>query len=621
MKSKGPLFSQPKSPPFLVVLLGLVLILYSATLNFPFVALDDSKHIWQNPYIRNFSWDRLWFFWKDAYYGLFIPITYNIWGIITKATEIMGLTHPITDISAFLFHLTNVTLHTTNTYLVYKLLKKIHDYLHPSPSHSSISQAVLILAVTPFALHPMQVESVAWVSGLKDVLSSLFALLSLHFFLDAQGEFKNSTQKKSKSTSKSSDFNSKALLGSFIFLFLALLAKPSHVILAPSMAILVLALRGVHLKSKPLMVFFAASLAVGLWLTLKTRAAQPLSRMDFELSTFNQIQLIFSTFGFYLGKIFYPALLAPDYGLTPPRLLNSSLHVLHLILSLLWISSLGIYLKYKAAWSRFLLIGQLWFIIGLLPVSGILPFEFQNLSSVADRYVYFLPMIGICLTLIPLLDRTYLWWIDQKKSKQRFFNFGAISVVGSMVILTFLQILYWKDNESLFKRVIEVNPASYLAYSNLGLHYLREEKWSEAEMNLHLALNAKDDYLPAIANMGALYFKQKNFNKVVSFYTEYFKKLEPAGPGSSATYADMYFNLGAASINLGQIQEGFLSMKKATQINPDHFSAQLYAGKTAFLLKNLSTADWHYRQALRLKPQDPQVIQERDLLRRALTNP
>jgi tetratricopeptide (TPR) repeat protein len=588
-------FLKPPRP-----LLILAFAVFGVTIAFPFIALDDAKHIWQNPYVMSFSLQNLKHFWSGPYYGLFVPFVYNAWSVLALITQGLGLKNEFTVIAAPLFHAANVALHLLNIYLAWILALQIFHRLYPAAGDENSKRA--FVALIPFAIHPLQVETVVWASGLKDVLAAtptLLALIAATAFLP-QPTLGKRNKHPGPSPTIPAFLKKRPALAFNIFAAIAMLCKPSSVVLPPALIVMAFVIdrsawRRVARAAAP-------ALALAIWVTLATKGSQPDARLEFELAVSQRPLVALGSLGFYILKFMAPWPLSPDYGLTPPKLLSSGAIALYwgAALAFLALTAHAVFRK----WRKTTLAGG-WVVLGLLPVLGLVPFEFQNLSTVADRYVYLFPSLGMGLLFASLVDRLPLM-------KYRYVMPAGLVIIWTA--LSFLQALNWQSNDHLFRHTANVNPASYLALNNLGLQDLRRKDFDSAEKHFKSALTAKPDYLAALANLGVAYFKRQDFAAAISHYTESLKKFPEAGAGSPATFADMHFNLGASYLNTGRNDQGLSHLQKAVLINPDHFLANFHLGRVLAARGDKEGAKRAFGQALRLQPNDPMVMAEVDKL-------
>ncbi len=587
------------SPPGPLILLALAI--FGASIFFPFIALDDAKHIWQNPYVMSFSWKNVQFFWQAPYYGLYVPLVYNFWSLLAALTQGLGLKNEFTVISGGVFHLSNVALHLLNIQLAWWLAIQIYWRIFPGDAEGNKRRA--LLSIVPFAIHPLQVESIAWASGLKDVLSATPTLMAMLFGLSCiPVAFVSKKNKREIAAPTPIKFFARnPPFGFFICTVMALLCKPSAVVLPVAFLVLVWAIDRAQWR-KALKLALPV-LAIALYFAFLTKSSQPDARLEFQLAVWQRPLVALASLGFYIFKFLAPWPLSPDYGLTPPRLLASAESYLYMGLAMLFVGA-GLTALLRR-WSTST-IAITWVVVGLLPILGFIPFEFQNLSAVADRYNYLFPALGMGILFSELVMRL---------PALKFRTFLPVGLVIAWSALSCLQTLNWRSNDHLFRHAVLVNPQSYLALNNLGLQDIRRSDFDSAEKNFKLALQAKPDYLAALANLGVAYFKRHDYPATIRHYTETLAKMPEAGIGSPATYADMHFNLGAAYLNTSQFESGLVHLMKATVINPDHFLANYHLGRALVVKGDKEGARRALMNALRLQPGDAGVMAELNKVR------
>jgi protein O-mannosyl-transferase len=353
-----------------------------------FIGVDDQMHTYLNPFLNGRAPGGIWTFWTSAYGGLYIPVTYTAWAVI-HAMGGGGATW-----NALPFHCTNLILHAVNSLLAFELLRDLLVSMQSSPArlrkaaNSDPGKDVrLVIAAALgalwFALHPLQVEPVAWVSGLKDVLSGTFSLLSLLLFLKGGHDGANRMPLR--------------FLGGLALMALAVLSKPSAVIL-PLLGYVLSLLIAAPAKRVWWMGRAAiAVLVVSVPALFVTTAAQPLPEGNFVVLLWARPLVALDALAFYLHKTIFPIGLTLSYGRTPRAALAT--HgwaywtwmlpaALALALALAWWKGRRLF---GLAWVS--LIGFLFFCLGFFPVLGLIPFGYQTLSTVSDRYAY-LSLLG-----------------------------------------------------------------------------------------------------------------------------------------------------------------------------------------------------------------------------------
>ncbi|MEO7161696.1 MAG: hypothetical protein ABI041_02140 [Bdellovibrionia bacterium] len=335
----------------IVLLLIVGALIYSQTLNYSFLHWDDDAHILSHPPL---TWATLVSVFTQPYYGLFIPVTYFLWGCISLALSWFHIPpHP------FPFHALNLLLHLLNSVQVYSLIKLVgldtradkfkgprtNGAGEPAGFSSGAAQVGALL----FLLHPLQVGGVAWISGGRDLLSSAFGLWATRVYI-------NSGRK---------------MLPTILY-GLGLLSKPSLIFLPLGL----LALQPE--KAKKSIPWLILCSILGGFILFWTRAAQSYSLMP-SVAWFRRPLVAIDSLGFYLRKIIFPYPLSVDYGRTPEWVLQNNSFLLSGACLLAFVGMLGVFrpflpsaVKKGLGWSFFL----------ILPVLGWIPSAQQSISTV-----------------------------------------------------------------------------------------------------------------------------------------------------------------------------------------------------------------------------------------------
>jgi protein O-mannosyl-transferase len=410
--------------------------------NMEFLLWDDNRNITQNPLLNPPSLASVARFWTAPYERLYVPLVYTVWAVLARfAPPTLDPTTGEPALDPRYFHLLNLGLHLLSVLVVFQILRRL------VPNAWAAGLGALL-----FGIHPVQVEPVCWVTGLKDVLSGLLMLTAVWTFLlfrDAQSE----------------DRSRRAPLLyvlAFSSYLLALLAKPAAV----AVPLVVAALDQWALRQPPR----STAAALVPWvvllvpLALFTFQAQPVPEW-IATPAWTRPFLAGDALAFYLWKLLLPLELVPDYGRKPQYVLA------HTWGYLTWVAPaiLG-----WAAWLQrqqrpLLLAAAAVFAAALLPVSGLIPFVFQWYSTTADRYLY-VALLGPALALAWLLGRLQ--------------SFRALAVCAGYLALlgalSSLQSLWWRTDEALCRRTLQVNPRSLMAHGNLGKALAKRGEFGEA---------------------------------------------------------------------------------------------------------------------------------------------
>jgi hypothetical protein len=402
--------------------LGLLLILTVAVfwrgINGKFVTWDDEPLIYTNANIADPTFGGLAWHWEHPHTYLYIPVIYSAWWCIAR-TEMaeMGWGTPLEPVP---FHLANLVLHLTSMVIVFWLVRRIVG-----------SGWAAVAGSTIFAIHPLQVEAVAWATGMKDVLGGFLSLAAIALYL-------------------ASGAKRLQWWGATIVFALALLAKPSAMVVPAIIFVLEWSIgkhapRSILLRLWPWFV-----LAIG-WAVV-TKRVQPALQIDAG-PWWQRPWVAADAIGFYLAKIAWPANLAIDYGRTPTWLMAArSLSAAAIAVA----AVIGTYLIRN----RNVTAAGLVFALALLPVLGFVAFDFQSQSTVADRYVY-LAMLGPAIIIA----------LAAQAMPRRAAISLCIVMVFAWSILSFRQVRVWRDSTTLYLHALDVNPRSLTAAQDLAIVY------------------------------------------------------------------------------------------------------------------------------------------------------
>lgn len=540
------------------VLLAVTLIVFFQTGNHEFINFDDPLYVTNNSHVKGgvTGENILW---------AFTATTASNWHPLT------WLSH-MADVELFGLiprghHLTNVFIHTASTLLLFLLLVRI-----TGASWQSLFVAAL------FALHPLRVESVAWVAERKDVLSCFFWLLTLILY----ASYVRNRQVK---------FYLLTLFSSIV----GLMTKPMLVTLPVVMLLLDYwpfnrfnreQVTGGTALDSPLFLLFrekvpflllsAISAVVTLYAQSEGGALKSLDSASFGLRIENAI----ITYIKYLGKTIWPqdlAILYPFPSSLPPWQVLVSCMVLIFIFAAI--------IKHRRRYP-YLLVGWLWFFMTLIPVIGIVRVGGQ---SMADRYTY-IPLTGLfilCSWLVSDLMRSWRY-------RQTVLTALAGGILVALTAATWHQLSYWKNNIPLYEHTLQVTSHNYLIRNNYGIALAERGRLDEAILEYQEALRIWPRSATAHVNLGAALAHQGKFTEAIGHYTEALDLIPD--------YALAYGNLGRALASIGRTDEAVAQYEKALQFDP-HF-ADIHLNLAILLLKagKREAAMTHYETVLRLDP-------------------
>jgi len=531
-----------------------------------FVAWDDDPLIYKNPYLNGSTAPDILRFWQGSYEKIYMPLTYTAWALLARTAclstspsgagreSLSGEDFP--PLSPQVFHLANLLLHTLNVLLVLAILRQWADN-----DWAAAGGALL------FSLHPVQVESVAWVSELKGVLCAFFSLLALWRY----GIYLQSIQKPG-----SKRHNGNYAVATVCFV-LALLAKPSAVAVPPIAFLLGHWIAPGQTRRSLLNLSLWLGLAA-CWILL-TRHVQPVQADVAAVPVWARFFVAGDALAFYLLKLLLPLRLCTDYGRSPEFVLGHTWGYLTWILPCGVATLIWLWRRRRPIW---VIVGGV-FLCGVLPVLGFVPFAYQWTSTVADRYLY-LAMLGPAFGLTWLLTRS------------RSVPAKALCVVWLLLLAvqSTAQTARWRSTITLFEHTLTVNPRSWVAYSKLGVALEARGNLTAAVAHYRQALHLDPEDANLHANLGSALVKQGRLSEAVQEFREALR-LDPED-------ANLHTDLGSTLAKQGKIVEAVEQYREALRLDPE--SAVTHYNLANILNRQGKTAEAVslYREALRLKP-------------------
>jgi tetratricopeptide (TPR) repeat protein len=562
----------------LSVLAGVTLIVlvaflaYLPSINGGFV-LDDNLFLAKNELIR--ASDGLRKLWCTTDPVDYWPVTYTtfwfewrLWGSNPAG-----------------YHVSNLILHVIEALLIWLILRKL-----------SIPGA--FLAAMIFALHPVNVESAAWIASRKNLLAMLFFLLSILWYLKftmsmafagitpARSYRGPREQEKTHSyfILHPSSFHFWYWLGLAAFL-LAMLSKGSVAILPLLLLGIVWWLRPLTrwdvVRTAPFFLIALVMAVVNMW--FQTHGVGEV----FHTATITERLLgAGSVIWFYLYKALLPVDLAfvyPQWHIeTGNPLWWLPLSAAIAVTAVLWL--------YRKGWGRPLLLSWFFFCVALLPVMGFADVGFMQFSLVADRYQH-IAIIGV----IALLSAGFsAWHQGMRGAIARTATALAIVAVGTLAFMTWRHSGIYRDAMTLYQDTLNKNPECWMAYNNLGLALSKTGRPQEEIKQYEQALRLKPDFGQAHNNLGAVLAEIGRPEEAIE-HCEQALRLKP-------DYPEAHFNLGNALFQTGRLQEAIEHFQAALRLKPDFGEAHNNLGNALKLTGRYQEAIEHYEKALRLDP-------------------
>ena len=523
-----------------------------------FVNFDDPDYFTTNPHVLSglTAGNVAWAF-TTGHTGNWHPLT---WLSLMLDAEIFGPNNPAGP------HLTNVLFHGLNTVLLFLLLVKLTGRNVPSACVAAL-----------FAWHPLHVESVAWISERKDVLSTCCGLLA---FLGYQRYVKENRW-----------------TGYWLavgFFALSLMAKPMFVTM-PFMLLLLdwwplgrLSWFGGKINWKPLLLEKISFFGLSIICCIVTFLVQKKSGTVATLASFSisqRIENVFVAYARYLGKTIWPLQLANPYPLV------QHWDLLLVIFSVALVVGLSVVAIMSARRFPYVFMGWFWFLGTLIPVIGLVQVGVQ---SMADRYTY-LPLIGMFII--------FAWGLSEICANRQAAKIPAIILTAiillATVVQTRIQLGYWKNNETLFRHALAVTKDNYLAYNNLGTWLSKNGHVTEALDCFQESIRI-NPYDPQVRyNLGNAFSKLGNWDEAVKNY-QLSLQLQSA-------QSDVLGNLGFALASEKQYTNAIACFVASLKLNPDSAEVHNNLASVLFIGHEFAAAEEQFREALRTDPDNSQV--------------
>lgn len=548
-----------------------VLAVYLQVVDHEFV-FDDIDYVTHNPHVASgITGNNIWWAITSTHSANWHPVTW--------------LSH-MTDVQFFGLnprghHLTNIIIHSISSVLLLLLLRRVTGL----PWQSSFVAAL-------FALHPMHVESVAWVAERKDILSAFFFFLTLLFY---------------------AEYIKKKNVGNYILALLSFIMGLMSKQMLVTLPLVMLLMdfwpfkrlqpgtsgedsRCISDKALPLLrekiPFFVSAILSGiitLYAQNKFGAIKSLYAIPLELRVENAL-IAYVT---YLFKTLWPhdlAVLYPFPSSFPFWQISGSLLVLLLV------SAMTLLLRRRFS---YLLAGWLWYLVTLVPVIGLIQVGNQ---AMADRYSY-LPSIGLYIMAA--------WGVsDLMKNnghKVEILTLLAGVAVIASTTLTWRQLGYWRDNISLYQHTLRLTTGNYLIHYNLGLAFAEKGNLNDAIREYEEALRIRPTYADAHYDLGVALANRGDLDAAIVHYR---KAIEIKQDNT-----DAHVNLGIALASKGWMDIAIQEFQEALRINPDNALAYINLGVALARKGQMDMAIQMFQAALRIDPNNKDIRSKLELIR------
>ena len=545
-----------------LLVFGLSLATFVRVLGNDFVNWDDLIVIRTNPRYNPPTVEALKYYWTgltphDEFY---VPINYTVWWVLAHTPRAVDAAGKAV-LRPWPFHAINWVAHAVNGVLVLLVLHRLTRSRWPS-----------VLGALLFALHPIQAEPVAWAASMYSSVSGMFSLLAVWQYLKfSDGRGGTAAEGRRRSWAP--------FVLATVAYAAALLTKPTAVVVPGVVAVIELFVRGRRLRELvvPLAVWGAMTVPI----VRLARASQQEAPVYTPPAAWRAL-IALDSLAFYLYKLVLPVGLAPDYGRSPRWLLGEGpAYYTWLapaaVLGLAWAG------RRRAPWA---LGCALLFVAALLPTLGLVPFDYQRYSTVADRYAY-LAMLAPAAALALALAR---------RPAPALLALATVAV-GALAVLAHLQTRHWRDTDALYAHTLRVNPRSLAAHSIFGYDYARRGQPDKAMESYQRALEANPGDPRVLFNVGNLYLGQGKPAEAADAYRQ--------AMGGMSYHAGLHTNLGMALAQLGLLDEAARELREALARDPNHAQAHTNLGTVLRAKRDWAGARRHYEAARRIDPYIP----------------
>ena len=541
-------------PVHIFICLGLALIVivsFYQTSQFKFVMYDDSRYILGNKNIQT-GFDRNSVSW--AFSTLFACN----WQPLTWLS--LMLDYKMYGTSAGGYHVTNVLIHLVNTLLLFLIFGRMTGELWKSGFVAAL-----------FAVHPLHVESVAWVMARKDVLSAMFWLLTMAAY---------------------AHYADNPSLRRYVWVFIAfglgLMSKPMLVTLPFVLLLLdywplrrfqggaIIAGRRLILEKIPLIALSAVISAI----TIHAQGSSGALKSFGDIGLSERMVNAVVSYGGYAAKMFWPMNLACFYPYP------TSFPISAVLLSVTFLGAASFFSFRYIRTAPYLAMGWLWYLITLLPVSGIIQVGDQ---AMADRYTY-IPLIGLFIAIA--------WGIPDLLKANPFYRYFIPAAGGAtlllLVILTYNQTGVWKDSRVLFEHAIAVTEGNYVAHNNLGSYLMGHKRFDEAASHFEKVVQIKPGNEKYLNNLGIALFRQNRYDEAMTYYLR--------AIAVNPLFADSYCNAADVCLFSGRDNEALEYYRKALHLRPGNAAAENNVAEILIRQEKLDEAIIYLRAAIKHHP-------------------
>jgi tetratricopeptide (TPR) repeat protein len=536
-----------------IALVAITVLVFAPIRHHPFFSFDDPGYVRDNPRVKDgLTWEAVKWAMTSGYFANWHPLT---WISHMLDIQLFGLNPGPQHVVNLLFHVADVVL----LFAVFFTMTK------------QVGRSAFVAAL--FAIHPMHVESVAWISERKDVLSTFFWLLTTLAYIQYVRR------------------RSARWYATVVVLFaLGLMVKPMLVTLPCVLFLLDIwplrrATIGVDtlkvwsrlaLEKVPLLALAAASSVITVIVQRQAGAVESLTRLPIIIRAANAI----IAYGTYLQKLIWPTRLAVLYPY-PDQIVALTLAAHFIVLTAITVGVVRVRRHHP-----YLLVGWAWFLGTLVPVIGLVQVGKQ---SMADRYTY-VPAIGLFILVA--------WGIPALVQRFRVANYAlsalAAASIAALGLVARTQVGYWKSSISLWTHTIEVTGDNYLAENNIGWDYATEKRHDEAIPHYLKSVKLSPRFIGGHTNLALSLVAVGRLDEAIAHYNTALSVI----PDNALVHG----NLGVALAKQGKLTEAIAHYREAIRLKPDYDEAHSALGLALARQGLVDEAIQHYTEALRLNP-------------------
>jgi Flp pilus assembly protein TadD len=471
-----------------------------------FANWDDKSNLLQNPDITQRGPGGLVSLWTHTFLDLYIPVTQTAWWVFARPEPL----------NPTLFHAFNVLAHIATAIVVFGILRAVISKPWPAACGAMI-----------FAIHPVQVEAVGWVSGLKDVLAGLFGFAAIWIYIASPQSNRRTSLRQTVAI---------AVFG------LALLSKPSAMVMpliAASIAIFAL-----NRPAKRTLLQLSPWFTLAVAAALIARIGQPAHAMAQTIPLWARPLIAADSLAFYLWKLLIPTSMVVVYGRTYPAIFQDFPHPAWwtwifpaAVFALAWFNRP----RWPIGWTAAVI-----FVAGLLPMLGLAAFDFQIYSNVTDHYVY-PAMLGPALAFAGFLNA----------AKKPVIAAAAPPILAVLCILSFQQARTWMNDRAIFTHLLNVEPQSWVAMHELCDDSLSHRDYlaAEAEARAYVRENPGDP--KAYIDLGnALRAQHRTDDAIQAF--QHALQLNSASAWANIGLAQVYEDIGRFDLAMHCYQQALI---------------------------------------------------------------